>query len=110
MPVLSVAAAGTTQADAGKIPFTGFILATGAASGGGAGVVLPTPSGVGDWCVVKNTHASNAVKVYPAGSGKINDGSASAALSVDGTGAQMFFSPDGVSWYAVPVAAIDAGS
>lgn len=102
LPAMSLAAAGSTQADGVAIPFTGLITVTGADATKGA--VLPAPSGKGDWCVVKNDDAANAVlKVYPATGGKINNGSANAALSMAAKTSAFFFSPDGTNWVTLPL-------
>jgi hypothetical protein len=102
LPVVAVAAAGSTTADAAVIPYAGIVHATGADAT--KGVMLPTPQGEGDWCFVKNSTAANAVlKVYPPTGKKINDGTADAALSMAAKTSALFVSIDGTGWTSLPL-------
>lgn len=101
-PVLTVGAAGSTAADAGAIPFSGIVHATGADAT--KGVILPAPSGPGDTCFVKNSTAANAVlKVYPPSGEAINNGTADAALSMAAKTSALFVSLDGLGWVTLPL-------
>jgi hypothetical protein len=80
LSVVTIAAAGSAQGDAGVIPaYSDVIVVTG--GNGTTGVVLPTAV-VGD----KPKHILNSgsagLKIYPAASDKINNGSANAAIAI----------------------------
>lgn len=99
----SVAAAGSTVADAGAIAAGsgGLVLATGANAT--KGVKLPTGA-AGDWFTIKNDDAANAIlKVYAASGGKINNGSADAALSMAAKTIATFYCIAADSWVSEPL-------
>jgi len=99
----TVAAAGSTVADGGAIAAGsgGLVLATGANAT--KGVVLPTGA-AGDFFVIKNDDAANAVlKVYAASGGKINNGSADAALSMAAKTCATLFCIAADSWVSSPL-------
>ena len=74
------------------------VIATAAA---GTGVILPTPSGVGDEVVVFNRGAS-AVLVYPQAGGQINALTVTTGgLSVPAGGRSVFVSWDGTNWFSL---------
>lgn len=99
----TVAAAGSTVADGGAIAAGsgGLVLATGANAT--KGVVLPT--GVaGDFFVIKNDDAANAVlKVYAASGGKINNGASDAALSMAAKTCATLYCIAADSWVSSPL-------
>ena len=99
----SVAAAGTTVADAGAVTSSSgaFILGTG--GNGTKGIVLPTGA-AGDVFFIKNDDAANGIlKVYAASGGKINGGSANAALSFAAKTAAVLFCIAADSWVSLPL-------
>lgn len=103
MTFQSVAAAGSTVADGGAIAAGsgGLVLATGANAT--KGVVLPTGA-AGDYFVIKNDDAANAVlKVYAASGGKINNGSADAALSMAAKTCATLYCIATNSWVSSPL-------
>lgn len=102
LPVVTVTATGSSASDFAAAPISGIIHGLGADATKGIG--LPTPQGVGDWCIVKNSTAANAVlKVYPPAGQKINDGSADAALSMAAKTSAVFVSIDGLGWWSLPL-------
>lgn len=103
LPFQTVAAAGSTVADGGAIAAGSgsLVLATGANAT--KGVVLPTGA-AGDYFVIKNDDAANAVlKVYAASGGKINNGSADAALSMAAKTCATLFCIAANSWVSSPL-------
>ena len=99
-PVLdvgTVAAAGSVQGDAGALtdPVTYVTAADGT-----KGVVLPAVS-AGLVMVVYSTVATSGLKVYPASGDDINDGSANAAITIEGKSAAIFVGLDSSSWAAI---------
>lgn len=99
----TVAAAGSTVADGGAISAGSgsLVLATGANAA--KGVVLPTGA-AGDYFVIKNDDAANAVlKVYAASGGKINNGAADAALSMAAKTCATLFCIAADSWVSSPL-------
>jgi hypothetical protein len=102
LPVAAVAAAGSTNADAGVVAAYGVVHATGA--DGTKGIKLPTAA-AGKVVIVKNADAANAIlKVYPGASDKINGGTATTgSLSMAAKTAAMFIALDDVDWFTVPL-------
>lgn len=103
LPFQTVAAAGTTVADAVAIaPGSGsLILVTGANATKGAH--LPTGA-AGDWFTVKNDDAANAVlKVYAASGGKINNAAPDAALAMAAKTIATFYCIAADSWVSEPL-------
>lgn len=91
--------AGTTQTQAGATALTGAVnlVTTGNASDG---VVLSSEAVAGD--VVYVVNLSNAVlKVYPSSAGKINNGSANAAISMRANTTAVFVNSGSDNWGAV---------
>lgn len=78
----SLAAAGSTQGDAGVIVERSFIFVS--AADGTKGVVLPTPSRIGQQCFIYNSVATNGLKIYPQSGGGINGGSVNAPIVIEG--------------------------
>jgi hypothetical protein len=95
--VSTVAAAGSAQNDAAAVGNMTTIV-TGA--DGTKGVVLPAAS-AGRIRLVYNTHATNGLKVYPASGGDINDGSADAAVTIEGKSLALFFAVDSSTWASI---------
>ena len=100
VPSATVAAAGSSQADAAAIA-TGITWVT--AANATKGVKLPAAA-AGLLCVVKNDDTANAVlKVYPNTDDTINALSANAALSMAAKTAAVFACYDGTAWFTVPL-------
>ena len=100
----TIAAAGSTQADAtpiGTAPM-GFVLATGADAT--KGILLP-PATAGKMFIIKNADAANAVlKVWPSGTNAINAITAGSEISMAAkTSAVFVVGDDGVTWYTTPL-------
>lgn len=91
----AVAAAGSTQGDAATL--TGDVNIVSAADGT-KGVILSASS---KRTVVYNTHATNGLKVYPPTGGDINDGSANAAVTIEGKTMAVFENLDGTTFAAI---------
>lgn len=94
----TVAATGSTQADAAQVA-TGFVVVT--AADGTKGVLLPVAA-AGRSVVIKNNSAS-VLKVWPAGSGIINGLSASAAMSIAANTCPEFRASSATQWYTNPL-------
>lgn len=84
--VASVAAAGSAQGDAAALTAG---INTVSAADGTKGVILPAAK-AGLVVQVYNEHATNGLKVYPATGDDINDGSADAAITMEGKGIARF--------------------
>jgi hypothetical protein len=50
--------------------------------------------------LVYNEHATNGLKVYPATGDDINDGTANAAITMEGKGLAWFIPLDATTWAA----------
>lgn len=97
----TIAATGSTQANAAQI-VTGspcFVLVT--AGDGTKGVILPAAA-AGLEVTIKNGAAA-ILKVYPSGAGVINALSASAAISMAANTCATFHCYDGTTWYTSPL-------
>lgn len=94
----TVAATGSTQADAAALPAAGFVLVS--AADGTKGVILPA-NAAGKRVEIKNNTAA-ILKVYPVTSGAINALSANAAISMASLSSATFVSYDGTTWYTCP--------
>lgn len=92
----TVAAAGSTQSDAAQLT-ADVNTVTGA--DGTKGVLLP-PGVAGKEVVVYSTHATNGLKVYPASGADINDGTADAAVTIEGKTIARFVALDATTWAA----------
>jgi hypothetical protein len=91
--------AGTTQTQAGATALTGQVnhVTTGNANDG---VLLPTGRAPGESVTVLNL-SSNALKVYPASTGAINGGSASAAYTHTASKPALYVSSGDNNWVAI---------
>lgn len=95
---VAVTPAGSAQGDAGSLVAGCLNTVTGA--DGTKGVVLPVPA-AGDVVRVYSATATNGLKVYPHSGGDINDGSADAAVTIEGKTMAIFESVDGTTWAAM---------
>lgn len=96
LTVAAITAAGTVQGDAAAL--TGVLnTATG---DGTVGVVLPAAA-AGLLIGVYNLHATAGLKVYPASGDDINDGSANAAVTIEGKTLALFLAVDTTTWAAI---------
>lgn len=93
------ATAGTTQSQAGATALTGAVnlVTTGNANDG---VLLPSGATAGDVVYVVNLSAA-VLKVYPTTDGKINNGSANAAVSMRANTTGAFVATGSGNWGAV---------
>jgi len=98
-PASTVAATGSTQADAAQLPSAGFCLVT--AGDGTKGVLLPAAV-AGLTVTVKNSSGSG-LKVYPATGDTINALSANAAITIATQTCPTFHCYDGTAWYTNPL-------
>lgn len=94
--VASIAAAGSAQGDATAVTAG---INTVSAADGTKGVILPAAK-TGLVVQVYNEHATNGLKVYPATGDDINDGSANAAITMEGKGIARFTGLDTSTWAA----------
>lgn len=94
--VASIAAAGSSQSDAASLTCG---INTVSAADGTKGVVLPTAV-AGLRVSVYNEHASNGLKIYPATGGDINDGTANAAITIEGKTVAELVALDTTTWAA----------
>lgn len=94
----TVAAAGSAQGDAASLATyqTTYV----SAADGTKGVVLPAAV-AGTLRLVYNTHATSGLKVYPASGDDINDGSADAAVTIEGKSLALFLALDAATWGAI---------
>ena len=97
--VVAVAATGSAQGDAASL-LEGSLNSVSAADGT-KGVVLPAAASGGMPVYVYNEHASNGLKVYPNTSDDINDGSANAAVTIEGKTLAVFIPLDATTWAAM---------
>lgn len=94
LDVGSLAAAGTDNTNGGAIVAT---FTTVSAADGTKGVVLPAAV-AGSEFYVYNEHATNGLKVFPASGDDINDGSADAAVTIEGKTLAHCRALDGSTW------------
>lgn len=94
--VASVAATGSAQGDAAALTAG---INTVSAADATKGVILPAAK-AGLVVQVYNEHATNGLKVYPATGDDINDGSADAAVTMEGKGLARFVGLDTTTWAA----------
>lgn len=94
-PLVTVSAAGSTQAGATQLTgnFANVTVAT-----SNQGVILPSGQGQAPTALVNTS--GQTIKVYPFGTETINGGSAGAAVSVPNGKAAVFY-PSGQTWIAV---------
>lgn len=93
----TIAAAGSAQGDAQAVVNQVTYVT---AADGTKGVVLPAAT-AGAYYEVYNTHATNGLKVYPASGDDINDGSADAAVTIEGKSLAIFRALDTATWAAI---------
>jgi len=100
VPVTTVAAAGSTQADAAALA-EGLNVVS--AADGTKGVRLPVavPGAV---VIVKNTAAA-ALKIYPATDGAINAVAANDPYSITNVTSTLLVASSATQWYSVPLVA-----
>lgn len=95
---VAVAAAGSTQSDAALLSLG--VANVVSAADGTKGVILPV--GVaGDVVRVYSSVATNGLKIYPPTGGDINDGTANAAITIEGKTFALLECLDGTTWAAV---------
>jgi hypothetical protein len=90
----AVAAAGSAQGDAATL--TGVVNIVSAADGT-KGVIVPVSAST---MYVYNTHATNGLKIYPPTGGDFNDGSANAAITIEGKTLAIIVNTDGTTFAA----------
>lgn len=101
-PVETIAAAGSVIGNAVAIGSNvGVSIVTGADDAKGA--ILPTAQPGKVICVYNNT-ATKGLPVYPPVNGTLNDGSANAALTLEGKTLAIFVATNSVNWAASYVA------
>lgn len=100
MPSATVAATGSTQANAAPIA-TGFTLVSGADAT--KGILLPAAA-AGLTCVIKN-NAGSVLKVWPASSDAINAIAADSNYVLAANTSTLLVAYDAVTWYSVPLLA-----
>jgi hypothetical protein len=98
IPTATVAAAGTTAADAGVLT-TGFTLVS--AADATKGVVLPAAA-AGKVVIIKNGAAA-VLKIWPATGDAINAIAVDSAFSVASLVSLMLVAYDATTWYSVPL-------
>lgn len=98
IPTATVAATGSTQADAALIA-EGFTLVS--AADATKGVLLPTAR-AGAICIIKNNVAA-ILKVWPSTSDAINAGGANAVFSVPASTSVILVAYDATTWYSTPL-------
>lgn len=100
----TVAAAGTIQSTATAIVKQFNLITVGTtdfgvilplAYGGPVGLSAPVP------CIIKNTHASNNLKVYPPVGGTIDGGSANVAIDVAAGALLVIYAIDNNDYYSI---------
>jgi hypothetical protein len=92
----AITAAGTGQGDAADLT----ALLNTATGNGTVGVKLPTAV-AGLLVCVYNLAATDGLKVYPNTSDDINDGSANAAVTIEGKTLAIFLAVDATTWAAI---------
>lgn len=93
----TVAATGSVQGDAASLTNETTYVS---AADGTKGVVLPAAT-AGKRRYVYNTHATSGLKIYPASGDDINDGSADAAVTIEGKTLAIFHALDSDTWAAL---------
>lgn len=101
-PVTSIAATGSTSADAAALLNYGVVHVTGA--NGTNGVRLPMAVG-SRIVILKNADAANAIlRVYPHADDRVNNGVVTTgALSMAARTSAIFVAFDDVNWFTVPL-------
>lgn len=93
----TLAAAGSTQSDAAQIVSQ---ITTVSAADGTKGVKLPACA-AGEIFIIYSSVATNGLKVYPASGDDINDGTADAAVTIEGKTMAIFVGQDTGTWGAM---------
>lgn len=93
----AVAAAGSAQGDAAAL--TGMVNVVSAADGT-KGVILPSAA-EGLVIHVYSSVATNGLKIYPPSSGTINDGSANAAITIEGKTMAYCIGTSATNWAVI---------
>lgn len=94
LDIATLACAGSAQGDAAPI-LSKVVNVTGA--DGTKGVILPTAV-AGDVVLVYNSVATNGLKIYPATGADINDGTANAAITIEGKTLALLVAIDATTW------------
>jgi len=97
-PATTLASAGSTQGNSAALTANTIYSVSGA--DGTKGVTLPTPVG-GELVEVYNLHASNGLKIWPHSGGDINDGTADAAITIEGKTLAILRALDSSTWAAI---------
>lgn len=93
----AVAAAGSGQTDAAAVPNEASVVVS---DGDGAkGVILPASAAIGSSIRIYGSAAGD-LKVYPHSGGTINDGSANAAVTIEGRTDAVFTRSSATNWTA----------
>lgn len=101
LPVATVAAAGSTLADAAQLA-AGVSIVSGA--DGTKGVKLPATPAAGTVVFVKGTTASQVLKVYPDAAATINAIASNGAISLaSGATPAIFVAASATQWYTFPL-------
>jgi len=98
MPVATVSAAGTTQAN-GTAVDVGWTLVT--AANDTNAIVLPTAA-AGLTCMVQNGVTNKILKVFPAASDTINAGAANAVYNQTNGAFRIYVAYNAVAWFTSP--------
>lgn len=99
VPTTTVAAAGTTAANGGALPKTGFVLVS--AADATKGVTLPSAV-AGYQLVIKNSAAA-VLKVWPATGDAVNAGAVDAVFSCPASTSFVITAYDATTWYTTPL-------
>lgn len=92
----SLAATGSTNADAAALSVEGAVVVQVTAADGTKGVILPRSAAGAE---IRIHNIANAVlKVYPHVGGDINDGTTDASVNVSAKKPGVFVNLDGVTW------------
>lgn len=94
----AVAAAGADQTNAAAL--TIGVLNVVSAADGTKCVILPAAAG-GGWCEVYSSVATAGLPVFPAVGDDINDGTANAAVTIEGKSMARFVAADNATWCAM---------
>lgn len=100
IPTATVAATGTTNADAAAVTY-GFTLVT--AADDAKGVKLPAAA-AGRICIIKNNVSAKILKIYPGASDGINALTVTTgSLDIAGLTSVMLIAYDATTWYSLPL-------
>jgi predicted RecA/RadA family phage recombinase len=99
VPTSTLAAAGTTAANGGALPSSGFVLVT--AADATKGVTLPSAV-AGMRLEIKNSAAA-VLKVWPATGDAVNAGAVDAVFSCPASTSFTIVAYDATTWYTIPL-------